>query len=458
MNDPLAQKQRFTLLCQRHQELYGDGAVRLLRAPARINVLGEHVDYVSYLPTASLIFGSGEHDMLMAFRASDTDIVRGASTSDAFQPFAFSLAAAETIQGQEETWTDWLYSQAIPVPHWGNYVRGAAFFARHQYGNQISRGFDFVVDSTIPAKGGASSSSALTVLAGAALRLVNEAGCERHSLAQQSAQAEWFVGTRGGAMDHTAICLSQAGCAVHLSYADNEIESIPLLSDDYRWITFFTHEADKGREIMLEYNERAAVARLLIPAFLTNAPATDQKVSDAIHNLPTSTTLAEFARNHPQAFADCQRAFPALVQERGDHPVKIRDRALHHLGEVQRVAEAIAVLRQTDESELTAQRLGALLNAAHASLRDRYEISTPQVEELINIIAAEPHVYGARLMGGGFGGNVLALTKAEYVTDLVERVQRDFYTPQQRHGVNEGAVMISTPGDGLAEIELNNQQ
>ena len=60
---------RLTRLCDAFFERYGDGDVSLLRAPARINILGEHVDYVSYLPTASLPFGSHEHAMLMLWRA-----------------------------------------------------------------------------------------------------------------------------------------------------------------------------------------------------------------------------------------------------------------------------------------------------------------------------------------------------------------------------------------------------
>ncbi|HYJ45274.1 MAG TPA: galactokinase family protein, partial [Pyrinomonadaceae bacterium] len=67
---------RLAFLCDSFLRTYGDGPVTLLRAPARINILGEHVDYVSYLPTSSLPFGSREHDMLMLFRPAPTDRVR----------------------------------------------------------------------------------------------------------------------------------------------------------------------------------------------------------------------------------------------------------------------------------------------------------------------------------------------------------------------------------------------
>ena len=98
--------------------------------------------------------------------------------------------------------------------------------------------------------------------------------------------------------------------------------------------------------------------------------------------------------------------------------------------------------------------VGNLLDQSHASLRDLYEVSTPDVERLIEIISTSPGVYGARLMGVGFGGNVLALIARENVESLVERVQAEYYEPNNRQGNSEGSVMISTPGDGLAPISV----
>jgi CTP:molybdopterin cytidylyltransferase MocA len=98
--------------------------------------------------------------------------------------------------------------------------------------------------------------------------------------------------------------------------------------------------------------------------------------------------------------------------------------------------------------------LGALLDQSHASLRDLYQVSTPEVERLVEIIRTSPGVYGAHLMGGGFGGNVLALVAHESVDSLIERVQAQYYEPQDRQGIDEGSVMISTPGEGLALIDV----
>src|ERR1044071_5717369 len=99
---------RLDNLCGLFLKLYGDGPLRLLRAPARINVLGEHIDYVSYIPTASLSFGSRERDMLMMYRPSETGRVCAASTSPAYPMVAFTLNQGPSIPVDGSTEDNWL--------------------------------------------------------------------------------------------------------------------------------------------------------------------------------------------------------------------------------------------------------------------------------------------------------------------------------------------------------------
>ncbi len=463
-------------LQRRFHQLYGEGGVTVLRAPARINILGEHVDYVSYLPTASLAFGSKEHAMTMLIRPTEGGKVRGASTNDGFQPFEFSLREIQPPKREEQSWPEFVFNRPVPASHWSNYVKGAISFAQWKFGEGIKNGFHFLIDSTIPAASGASSSSALVVLAGAAIRMANQIQFQLVELAQDSSQAEWFLGTRGGSLDHAAICLAKRHQAVHLTYADNRAEAVPLPSERFRWVTFFTQAADKGREVMLEYNERAAVSRVIIPALIqawdTQHPhwfidwryavallrdgvlKTPETLKALIEQLPEAMSLDELNSTNPRAFRDCELSFPALVAERRNSPLKIRDRALHHLEEVWRVKYAIQLLRTDQVEEIAMRQLGELINQTHAGLRDLYEVSTPQMERLIELLRADSQVYGARLMGGGFGGNVLALTTTENASKLVDRIQQDFYAPQNRDAASEGAVMISTPGDGLSEVNV----
>ena len=474
---------RLTTLCNLFFEHFGDGPVSLLRAPARMGVLGEHIDYVSYLPTASLTFGSRERDALMLYRKSPEPVVRCVSSSGKFEPSSFSILRIPEFSGDiEAAWLDFLFTYGTPAPHWQNYLNAAVTFARGRFGEQLQSGFDFVLDSDIPPGGGASSSSALVVLGGAAIRNVNGISWTAEELARDSAIAEWFIGTRGGSMDHITICLAETANAVLIDYASHKTRLATLPDEPFAWVTFFTKPADKGREIMIEYNERAAVSRLLIPAIInswkTTAPARysawldtrrslaggSMEAFEAAHDLftslPANISIDTVSANHPDTFGELERSFPALLDDKPRWPLKIRVRGLHHLGEAKRVALATnkldSIQNNADSSyTLSAMRmLGKLLNESHASLRDLYEVSVPEVEDLIAIVREDPHVLGARVMGGGFGGNVLALTTREHSESLINRVQEQYYSARGRNGVNEGSVIVSTPGRGLTDIDL----
>ena len=117
------------------------------------------------------------------------------------------------------------------------------------------------------------------VLAGAAVLNVNGIAYEPMELARDVSKAEWYVGTRGGAMDHITICLAKRDHAVLISFSNQEARQIPLPDREFRWITFFSHAADKGREVMIEYNERAAVSRIIIPALIEGWRSTESRTS-----------------------------------------------------------------------------------------------------------------------------------------------------------------------------------
>src|SRR5262249_22605684 len=177
---------------------------------------------------------------------------------------------------------------------------------------------------------------------------------------------------------------------------------------------------------------------------------------------PESIGPGELREDYPAAFEECNRAFPALIAGERAEAFAVRKRALHHIGEVRRVASAADILRlargregaQPDSRDAAMTERGALLRESHASLRDLYEVSTKEIEELIAIIDGSGLAYGARMMGGGFGGNVLALAPETAFASLIDLVQETFYSPRNRNGSQEGSIMVSTPGFGLSEIEL----
>src|SRR5262249_19179929 len=100
-----------------------------------------------------------------------------------------------------------------------------------------------------------------------------------------------------------------------------------------------------------------------------------------------------------------------------DLPEPINRRARHVISENARVIEAVAALRVGD-----ARAFGALMNASHASMRDDFDVSTPEVDALVEIARHEPGVFGARLTGGGFGGSIVALAQADDAAAAAVRI------------------------------------
>jgi galactokinase len=469
---------------------FGPGPLAIARVPARINILGEHVDYVDYVPTEVLPFASREHDMLILFRPSDQPRVRGRSTLEAIEPGEFGLdecpPRASDLGPIDELWLQYLQNVGTPKRDWMNYVKASVFHCAFKEG-ELKTGVDFLLDSTLPAAGGASSSSAVVILAGTVIRLVNGISFAPESLAEDASKAEWYIGTRGGKMDHCTMCLSHRQHALHVNFHPFATELIPLHRYRYRWVAFFSHAADKGGDVLLKFNERSAASRVVIPVLLermfesdpilregwecavgtlacdTQNTSAAEQVREVLMRLPETLSFNQLRTDFPQAWEELLRSYPELAKTNGDRAIVVRKRALHHIGDVVRVRDACRILREIFDSRMPEapektepglRALGDLITESHESLRDLYEVTTPDIDELIDIILSHSGVYGARLMGGGFGGNILALVGKQHVAELVGRVQSGYYAPRNRHGLTEGSVMVSTPGEGLGVLCL----
>ena len=131
--------------------------------------------------------------------------------------------------------------------------------------------------------------------------------------------------------------------------------------------------------------------------------------------------MAIIAERHPGVTALRDVDLPMLEAERSRLGARTFDRAHHVITENQRVLEAVHALESGDH-----QALGALMAASQASMRDRYEISCPEIDVLVEIAVATPGVVGSRMTGGGFGGCTVSLVKPGAVQALRERVDREY--------------------------------
>jgi galactokinase len=267
---------------------------------------------------------------------------------------------------------------------WLDYVQGVTWVLRDA--GYTFDGFSLRLGSDVPLGAGLSSSAALEV---AVLRAIRAAfGLDlddtRLALLGQRAENE-FVGARCGIMDQMAASLAEAGTALFLDTRSLEFRRLPLpRSADIVVIdSGVSHALTAG-----DYNARRAECE---------QAALVLRVSQLRDLTPADLTRLEWL------------------------PEPLGRRARHVVAEDQRVLDAVDAIVAND-----VEALGRLFDASHASMRDDFEVSTPEVDLLVEIAQADPVVFGARMTGGGFGGAVVVLTRAGAGMESGARITRAY--------------------------------
>ena len=319
-------------------------------APGRVNLIGEHTDYNGgfVLPTAI------PQRTVVALAASGDDHVRAWSGNLNER----SASGAYTLGHEART------------GRWIDYVQGCTQALRLD-GHHL-RGFNLVIASAVPLGSGLSSSAALEVAVIRGLRDLFSLTLGDVRLAQLGQRAENdFVGAPVGIMDQMAASLADEHRALFLDTRTLQCETVALPPAAALVVvnSGVSHSHASG-----DYRTRRAECERAA-ALLGVAQLRDLGVND----------LARV-----DALADPWNR-----------------RAKHVITENQRVLDAVAAMKAGD-----AVTLGRLFDESHASQRDDYDVSVPEVDQLVEVTRAEAGVYGARLTGGGFGGSIVALVVA----------------------------------------------
>jgi galactokinase len=357
-------------------------------APGRVNLIGEHTDYNDgfVLPVAI--------DRLVQVAAGHRDGGRLRLWSLQTGPPA-DLELAEVGPGR--------------VEGWAAYPAGVAW-ALGQAGVEVG-GADLVVDGDVPAGAGLSSSAALECATATALADLAGAHLDRPALAGLARRAEnEVVGVPSGAMDQMVSMLGRAGHALFLDTRSLEAEQVPLPLETAGMCLVVIDTRAGHRLVDGAYADRraaceAAAATLGVPA-----------LRDA--------TLAQVE---------------AAAGKLGDPGFR---RARHVVTENARVLEAVALLRAGELG-----RLGPLLAASHASLRDDYEVSSPELDAAVEAAAGAGAV-GARMTGAGFGGSAIALVAADLAGRVGDRARAAFAAA----GFGPPEVTAVLPSDGARRV------
>ena len=340
----------------------------VVRAPGRVNLIGEHTDYNDGFVMPAAI------GLEIRMAVLPTDDRRVAITLDETgETNEFDLDAIGSSTG---TWID--------------YVAGTAW-ALAADGRPV-QGFRGLLASSLPQGAGLSSSAALEMAAALALLGPDAFGPpEPRARAGHRAQNR-FIGLQSGVMDQFASAAGVADHAILLDCRSLDWRAVPLPLDDCALVV--CHSGSSRRLEASAYNERRAECDRAVAAIATLDPSV-------------------------RSLRDVDEALLAAAWDRID-PVAAR-RARHIIEENARVLAAEQALAAGDLAEV-----GRLFAASHASLRDLYEVSSPELDALVEIATGVDGVVAARLTGAGFGGSTVNLVRCDRVDVLRDVIGRAY--------------------------------
>jgi len=323
-------------------------------APGRVNLIGEHTDY------------NGGLVLPMAIPLQTRVELRPRTDRHVIAHSRDASPDGSYVLGEEQR-----------AGQWFDYIQGVTWALRTAGSVALEAGFGLDISSDVPLGGGLSSSAALEISLLRAVRSAFQLDLDDTTMARLGQLAENdFVGARCGIMDQMAASLADSHTALFLDTRSLEYQQVPLpaLAELVVIHSGVSHRIAQGESGQSEYNVRRAeceeAARLLGVPQLRDAASTD---------LPRVAAL----------------------------PDRLARRARHVITEDDRVLKAVEAMRADD-----LPTLGDLFYASHASMRDDFEVSTPEIDLLVDLARSDPDVVGARLTGGGFGGAVVILARA----------------------------------------------
>jgi galactokinase len=390
-------------LAARFRGAFDGDAAFAVHAPGRVNLIGEHVDYCG-LPVFPMAVQRG---VTIAARPRRDAVSRLINLSAQFPERRFRVGAD---------------IPTLPPGDWGNYLQAAAQAVARRYGNL--KGVDAVVGSDLPIAAGLSSSAALVVAAGLALLAANEVAYDPLELMELLAAGEQYVGTAGGGMDQAISLGARAGFAARIEFRPVRLSHVPV-PDGWRFLVAWSlKHAEKSGPAQRLYNARTqetASARGIVAQHLGLGPI---------------TSYAELLAGRPRA---------ELLESGAVLEPDLLKRYRHVVSEGARVDDAVAAMTRGDLAAF-----GALMDASHESLREDYEVSSPELDRLVEV-AREAGAAGARLTGAGFGGSIVALVPAERAEAALGEIRERYYAAYSQDEV-ESWLFVALPSAGARVI------
>jgi galactokinase len=344
-------------------ETFGAEPDLVAAAPGRVNLIGEHIDY--------------SDGFVLPFAIKDRTLVAARKRNDSTVRIASAQRRNKIVTVDISTVKPGLKGE------WERYALGVLWALG------VKEGVDLLIDGHVPLGAGLSSSAALECSVATAMNHLFDLGFNLEELARLTQKAEnQYVGVPCGIMDQSVSLMATQGSALLLDCRDLTTKNIPF------------DVASSGLELLI-IDTQAHHA-------LTDGGYAERRAScESVVAKLGITSLRELSMEQ-------------LENSRGLLTETEFKRARHAVTEMKRVLECVDALSKSDF-----EKVGQLINQSHASLRDDYTVSCPELDTAVEAASAAGAL-GSRMVGGGFGGSAIALIQASKTTETIKAIEKAF--------------------------------
>ena len=421
--------------------------ISLLKAPGRVNIIGEHLDY-NGLPVFPMAI---DYDMTIVFTPRDDNKIVAVNPEYDDREFKISAEIPKFETGD-----------------WGNYIKaGVQGIVDELGGPKKLKGFNGSFLGTVPVGSGLSSSSTLVVAA--AMAVLESSGIDMKplDLAERMARAEWYVGTQGGGMDHAASILSEKGKALKIGFFPLSAQPVAIPPGYTIVVANSMVVSAKTEASRIRFNLLPAACQIATAMMVKTMGLENEEIL-RLGDIYFKYGRVETLRGHEATFkqerytsrdvaAYLGRSWEDVIKTlytarsgeplpEPDNGLRIGARARHVISEVIRVEESVKVIEAGD-----GEAFGRRMNGSWISCRDDFEIAHPSLEKLVEI-AREAGSSGSRLTGAGWGGCTVHLVADDKVDAVLDALMQRYYNDAIREFPAAAERFAQRPQDALLAL------
>ncbi|XP_062998864.1 N-acetylgalactosamine kinase [Elgaria multicarinata webbii] len=413
------------------------------RAPGRVNLIGEHIDYCGYAVLPMAI----EQDILIAAEPLSIPVIHLANTNSSYLDFSTNANDIEINRTK---------------PLWHNYFLCGFKGIKEHCSLDCPSGMNCLIEGTIPPSSGLSSSSALVCCAGLATLMANGKSLPKVELAELCSKSERYIGTEGGGMDQSICFLAEKGTAKLIEF--NPLKATDVRLPEGAAFVIANSCVAMNKAATSHFNIRVMECRLATK-LLAKSKGLDWKATTKLQDVQVKLKLSleemlavveEVFHPEPYSIEEIGgnlgislKELRAEILSQNTQDVttfKLYQRAKHVYSEAARVLQFKKICTEAPDDAV--QLLGDLMNQSHASCKDLYECSCPELNQLVDICLQFGAV-GSRLTGAGWGGCTVSMVPMDKLEKFLANVKEAYYKNSDHMlALEENSLFATNPGGG----------